>query len=127
MCVPARKILAPMPAQEDPTGGKTDRQGSDMSIKIFAAILRDALRAADGIGVMPVTLEPLKLALTTAFAFSGLPTRNPFQGSGLRGWQGSASLVMAAEYPNDVTAIIEARQFLRNGETIEIWREGTLT
>jgi hypothetical protein len=38
----------------------------------------------------------------------------------------SASLVMVAEYPNDVTAIIEAREFLRNGETIEVWREQTL-
>jgi hypothetical protein len=37
-----------------------------------------------------------------------------------------ASLVMVAEYPNDVTAIIEAREFLRNGETIEVWREQTL-
>jgi hypothetical protein len=37
-----------------------------------------------------------------------------------------ASLVMVAEYPNDVTAIIEAREFLRNGETIEVWRNGTL-
>lgn len=37
-----------------------------------------------------------------------------------------ASLVMLAEYPNDVTAIIEAREFLRSGETIEVWREGTL-
>ena len=33
---------------------------------------------------------------------------------------------MVAEYPNDVTAIIEAREFLRNGETIEVWREQTL-
>jgi hypothetical protein len=38
----------------------------------------------------------------------------------------SASLVMMVEYPNDVAAIIEAREFIRSGETIEVWREGTL-
>jgi two-component sensor histidine kinase len=33
---------------------------------------------------------------------------------------------MVADYPNDVTAIAEAHEFLRNGETIEVWREGTM-
>ena len=33
---------------------------------------------------------------------------------------------MMAEYPDDITAIIEAREFMRNGETIEVCRDGTL-
>jgi hypothetical protein len=36
------------------------------------------------------------------------------------------SLVMMAEYPDDITATIEAREFMRSGETIEVWRDGTL-
>jgi hypothetical protein len=31
-----------------------------------------------------------------------------------------------AEYPDDVTAIMAARKFLRDGETVEVWRDGTL-
>ena len=37
-----------------------------------------------------------------------------------------ASLLMMAEYANDVNAIIAAREYLRSGETIEVWRDGTL-
>jgi hypothetical protein len=33
---------------------------------------------------------------------------------------------MTAEYPDDVVAIIAAREFLRDSETIEVWRGGTL-
>jgi hypothetical protein len=31
-----------------------------------------------------------------------------------------------AEFPNDLTAIMAARDLAREGETIEVWRETTL-
>jgi hypothetical protein len=77
------------------------------------------------------------VALTIAVAFSRLRISNSSQVSA---WSaavviyeirtldghGATSPVMVAEYPNDVVAIVEAREFLRHGETIEVWREGTL-
>jgi hypothetical protein len=36
------------------------------------------------------------------------------------------SLVSLAEFPNDLTAILAARDLVRQGETIEVWRETVL-
>jgi hypothetical protein len=36
------------------------------------------------------------------------------------------SLVSFAEFPNDLAAILAARDLARRGETIEVWREATL-
>ena len=31
-----------------------------------------------------------------------------------------------AEFPDDLTAILAARELARKGETVEVWRESTL-
>jgi hypothetical protein len=36
------------------------------------------------------------------------------------------SLVSLGEFPNDLSAILAARDLARNGETVEVWREATL-
>ena len=36
------------------------------------------------------------------------------------------SLVSLGEFPNDLSAILAARDLARNGETVEVWRETTL-
>ena len=36
------------------------------------------------------------------------------------------SLISFAEFPNDLTAILAARDLARRGETIEVWRESVL-
>ena len=36
------------------------------------------------------------------------------------------SLVSFAEFPNDLTAILAARDLARKGETVEVWREAVL-
>ena len=36
------------------------------------------------------------------------------------------SLLSRAEYPDDISAILAARDFVRKGETVEVWREDKL-
>ena len=36
------------------------------------------------------------------------------------------SLVSLGEFPNDLSAILAARDLARTGETVEVWREATL-
>ncbi|HKU65262.1 MAG TPA: hypothetical protein VJQ06_09400 [Rhizomicrobium sp.] len=36
------------------------------------------------------------------------------------------SLISFAEFPSDLSAILAARQLLRRGETLEVWRGETL-
>ena len=36
------------------------------------------------------------------------------------------SLISMAEFPDDLTAILAARDLARKGETIEVWRDSTL-
>ena len=36
------------------------------------------------------------------------------------------SLISIAEFPDDLTAILAARDLARKGETIEVWRDTTL-
>lgn len=36
------------------------------------------------------------------------------------------SLISLAEFPDDLTAILAARDLARKGETIEVWRDTTL-
>jgi hypothetical protein len=36
------------------------------------------------------------------------------------------SLISFAEFPNDLTAILAARDLARKGETIEVWRDTVL-
>jgi hypothetical protein len=36
------------------------------------------------------------------------------------------SLISMAEFPDDLTAILTARDLARKGETVEVWRESTL-
>jgi hypothetical protein len=38
----------------------------------------------------------------------------------------TVSLVTMAIYANDMVAIVAAREFLRKGETVEVWRDDTL-
>jgi len=36
------------------------------------------------------------------------------------------SLLSRVDYPDDVSAILAAREFVRKGETVEVWREDKL-
>jgi len=37
-----------------------------------------------------------------------------------------ASLTMIAECPNDIVAIVMARNFIRKGEGVEVWRDDSI-
>ena len=40
--------------------------------------------------------------------------------------QHHASLTMIAECPNDIVAIVMARNFIRKGEGVEVWRDDSI-
>ena len=40
--------------------------------------------------------------------------------------RGRMSLLATGEYPHDIIALVEARCFMRPGETVEVWRDDKL-